>query len=107
MLGGMALSIPITNACAVDCRLRRIANNETGIELSRQRTPYGPHLDGVALILMLAVPLSICIVYSAWPPASGLLKGFIAVAPIFWTVGVIEVFTYVPMLGTADRTLDS
>jgi hypothetical protein len=28
------------------------------------------------------------------------LKGFLSVAPIFWTVGAIEVFTYVPMLGT-------
>ena len=29
-----------------------------------------------------------------------MLAGFLSVAPIFWTVGVIEVLTYVPMLGT-------
>lgn len=53
-----------------------------------------------ALAMMIAVPVAICIYYSAWPPAGGILKGFLSVAPIFWTVGAIEVFTYVPMLGT-------
>jgi hypothetical protein len=58
-----------------------------------------------ALTMMLAVPISICLYYNAWPDASGLLKGFLSVAPIFWTVGVIEVFTYVPMLGTGGSYL--
>ena len=34
-----------------------------------------------------------------------MLKGFVGVAPIFWTVGVIEVITYVPMLGTGGSYL--
>jgi hypothetical protein len=58
-----------------------------------------------ALVLLLAVPAAICVYYSAWPPVGGVLKGFISVAPIFWTVGVIEVFTYVPMLGTGGSYL--
>ena len=58
-----------------------------------------------ALAMMIAVPTAICIYYSAWPPAGGILKGFLSVAPIFWTVGVIEVFTYVPMLGTGGSYL--
>lgn len=58
-----------------------------------------------ALAMMIAVPVAICIYYSAWPPAGGILKGFLSVAPIFWTVGVIEVFTYVPMLGTGGSYL--
>ena len=53
-----------------------------------------------ALALMIAVPVGICVYYSAWPPIGGILAGFLSVAPIFWTVGVIEVLTYVPMLGT-------
>ena len=53
-----------------------------------------------ALALMIAVPVGICVYYSAWPPFGGVLAGFLSVAPIFWTVGVIEVLTYVPMLGT-------
>ena len=58
-----------------------------------------------ALLMLVAVPAAICIYYQAWPPVSGLIKGFISVAPIFWTVGVIEVFTYVPMLGTGGSYL--
>ena len=58
-----------------------------------------------ALAMMIAVPSAICIYYSAWPSAGGILKGFLSVAPIFWTVGVIEVFTYVPMLGTGGSYL--
>ena len=58
-----------------------------------------------ALFMLVAVPAAISIYYQAWPEASGLLKGFISVAPIFWTVGVIEVFTYVPMLGTGGSYL--
>lgn len=58
-----------------------------------------------ALAMLIAVPVAICIYYSAWPPFGGVLKGFLSVAPIFWTVGVIEVFTYVPMLGTGGSYL--
>ncbi len=58
-----------------------------------------------ALLMLLAVPAAICIYYSAWPEFSAVLKGFLGVAPIFWTVGTIEVFTYVPMLGTGGSYL--
>lgn len=58
-----------------------------------------------ALALLLAVPVAICVYFSAWPPIGGVLKGLLSVAPIFWTVGVIEVFTYVPMLGTGGSYL--
>ncbi len=58
-----------------------------------------------ALVLLLAIPVAISIYYGAWPSAGGVLKGFLSVAPIFWTVGVIEVFTYVPMLGTGGSYL--
>ena len=58
-----------------------------------------------ALAMLLAVPAAICIYYSAWPPIGGVLKGLLSIIPIFWTVGVIEVFTYVPMLGTGGSYL--
>jgi hypothetical protein len=58
-----------------------------------------------ALVMLLAVPAAICIYYQAWPPMSGILKGLLSIVPIFWTVGVIEVFTYVPMLGTGGSYL--
>ena len=55
-------------------------------------------LTGFALLL--AVPTAICVRYDAWPPITWVLKGLLGVAPIYWTVGTIEVLTYVPMLGT-------
>ncbi len=58
-----------------------------------------------ALALLMAVPVATCIYYDAWPPIGGVLKGLLSIAPIFWTVGVIEVFTYVPMLGTGGSYL--
>jgi len=58
-----------------------------------------------ALALLLAVPAAICIYYNAWPSIGGVLKGLLSIVPIFWTVGVIEVFTYVPMLGTGGSYL--
>lgn len=58
-----------------------------------------------ALIMLLSVPAAVCVYYDAWPPISGILKGFVSVAPIFWTVGTIEVLTYVPMLGTGGSYL--
>ena len=57
------------------------------------------------LALLFLVPISICIYYKAWPAFVDILKGLIGVAPIFWTVGTIEVITYVPMLGTAGSYL--
>ncbi len=43
--------------------------------------------------------------YNAWPQAGAVLKGLLGVAPIYWTVGVIEVITYTPMLGTGGTYL--
>ena len=60
-------------------------------------------LTGFALLL--AVPTAICIRYDAWPPLTWVLKGLLGVAPIYWTVGTIEVLTYVPMLGTGGSYL--
>ena len=58
-----------------------------------------------ALLMLLAVPAAICLYYNAWPPVSGVLRGCLGVVPIFWTVGTIEVITYVPMLGTGGSYL--
>lgn len=59
----------------------------------------------VALAVIFIVPAAICVYYNAWPPITGVLRGFIGVAPVFWTIGIIEVFTYTPMLGTGGTYL--
>ncbi len=58
-----------------------------------------------AILLFITVPLAISVRYAAWPPLQDVLKGLLGVAPVFWTVGVIEVFTYAPMLGTGGTYL--
>ena len=58
-----------------------------------------------ALAMLIMVPLSICIKYNVWPEFQPLMKGMLGVVPMFWTVGTIEVITYVPMLGTGGSYL--
>jgi len=59
----------------------------------------------LGIVLMLAVPTATCLYYNAWPEGRHVLEGLLGVAPIFWTVGIIEVFTYAPMLGTGGTYL--
>lgn len=68
------------------------------------------HIEGriwmiAATILLIMVPIWICVQYDAWPGFGEVLKGLVGVAPIFWTVAVIEVITFVPMLGSAGSYL--
>lgn len=58
-----------------------------------------------ALVVIFAYPILTCMVFDAWPGWKAVLGGLIGVAPIFWTVGFIEVMTFVPMLGTAGSYL--
>ena len=58
-----------------------------------------------ALVLLILVPTIICIHYKSWPGFGPVFQGLLGVAPIFWTVGTIEVFTYTPMLGAGSSYL--
>ena len=58
-----------------------------------------------ALGMIFAYPIITCIYYNAWPGWRPVLQGLLGVAPIFWTVGIIEVITFIPMLGTAGSYL--
>ena len=66
---------------------------------------YGKLWIWTAVVVVLCVPLAICIYYNSWPGVTPVLKGLIGVAPIFWTVGTIEVITFTPMLGTGGSYL--
>lgn len=68
------------------------------------------HRDGKiwGIILCLAIfafPVVVSIIFSAVPEWQGLLKGLIATVPMYWAVGIIEIFTYVPMLGAGGTYL--
>ena len=66
---------------------------------------FGRIWTAMALLLFIMVPVAICVYTGVWPQLGALLKGLLSVAPIFWTVGAIEVITYVPMLGTGGSYL--
>ena len=66
---------------------------------------YGKLWIWSAVVVVLMVPVATCLYYNAWPALNGVLKGLLGVAPIYWTVGAIEVITYTPMLGTGGTYL--
>ena len=68
------------------------------------------HRDGriwnvIVMILLMAFPITVAVLFSAAPDWGALLKGLIATAPMYWAVGFIEMFTYVPMLGAGGTYL--
>jgi len=71
----------------------------------RETDKYGKIWIWTACVVVLMVPVAICVYYDAWPEMSAVLKGLLGVAPIYWTVGVIEVITYTPMLGVGGTYL--
>ena len=58
----------------------------------------------VAFVILL-FPVIVAILFRAKPDPYGILQGLLGVAPLFWAVGVIEVFTYIPMLGAGGSYL--
>lgn len=66
---------------------------------------YGRIWVAGAICVLLMVPAAISIYFGAWPEWQYVLKGMLGIAPIYWTVGIIEVFTYAPMLGTGGTYL--
>ncbi|MDN5351406.1 MAG: hypothetical protein PWQ12_322 [Clostridiales bacterium] len=58
-----------------------------------------------AFLMMIMVPVAISVHYNAWPGGAVVLKGLLGVAPIFWTVAVIEIITFTPMLGSGGSYL--
>ena len=51
--------------------------------------------------ILLAFPVAVGILFQAAPD----LQGLVATAPMYWAVGVIETFTYIPMLGAGGSYL--
>ncbi len=66
---------------------------------------YGRLWGWTLLVLILAVPTVTCIVFHCVPQWEALGRGLLAVLPMYWAVGVVEIFTYVPMLGAGGTYL--
>ena len=57
------------------------------------------------MVLLILFPIVIAIIFGAAPDLQGLLLGLLYTAPMYWAVGFIEVFTYIPMLGAGGSYL--
>lgn len=68
------------------------------------------HRDGriwniTMMLLLLAFPVAVAIAFKAMPDWQGVIGGLIGTAPMYWAVGVVEVITYIPMLGAGGSYL--
>lgn len=68
------------------------------------------HRDGriwnLSMMLMLFMyPIAVGVIYGALPDWRGFALGLLATAPMYWAVAVVEVLTYVPMLGAGGSYL--
>ena len=68
------------------------------------------HRDGriwnlSVMVLLLAFPVAVCILFGTMPEWKSLMVGLVATAPMYWAVGAIETVTYVPMLGAGGSYL--
>ncbi|MBR4080091.1 MAG: hypothetical protein IKK29_07750 [Christensenellaceae bacterium] len=66
---------------------------------------YGRIWNISMMVVLLAFPVAVWLIFDAAPDWNSMLLGLIATAPMYWAVGVVEVFTYVPMLGAGGAYL--
>jgi hypothetical protein len=57
------------------------------------------------MVILMAFPVVVGLIFSAMPDWAAVGKGLIATAPMYWAVGVIETITYIPMLGAGGSYL--
>ena len=68
------------------------------------------HRDGriwnlTVMVLLMAFPVAVAIIFGASPDWGALGMGLVATAPMYWAVGAIETVTFVPMLGAGGSYL--
>jgi hypothetical protein len=66
---------------------------------------YGRIWGIVVGVVLLLFPALLSLIFQTLPNFKILLKGVIATAPMYWAVGIVEIFTYVPMLGAGGTYL--
>ena len=57
------------------------------------------------MILLMLFPVAVCLIYGVRPDWEGVGLGLLATAPMYWAVGVVEVITFIPMLGAGGSYL--
>ncbi|MBQ7857525.1 MAG: hypothetical protein IJ351_02685 [Oscillospiraceae bacterium] len=57
------------------------------------------------MVLLLAFPVVVALIFDATPDWKALGLGLVATAPMYWAVGAIETVTFTPMLGAGGSYL--
>lgn len=58
-----------------------------------------------ALCVLLMFPLAISLYLGVTPPVAKIMQGLLKVIPLYWSVAVVEVIFYTPMLGAGGTYL--
>ena len=66
---------------------------------------YGRIWGLIVAAVLIAFPLVLSLIFKTAPDFGVLLAGLFATAPMYWAVGIVEIFTYVPMLGAGGTYL--
>ena len=61
--------------------------------------------DLSVMVILMLFPVAVCLIFHTSLDWHGFWMGLVATAPMFWAVGVVETFTYVPMLGAGGSYL--
>lgn len=76
--------------------------NETYLEsVHRHGRAWGLML----FTLILFFPFAVALIFKAIPRWSAMANAALAILPMYWAVGIIEIFTYIPMLGAGGSYL--
>jgi len=59
----------------------------------------------IAYFFIILFPIVTSIYFDAWPQFDQFLTAALGVVPLYWAVGIIEAFTYMPMLGPGGSYL--
>lgn len=95
-----------------------IENNETNVnacdveedDYLNGKFMNSMHRDGTIwnigmMILLIMFPVVVGLIFSAMPDWVAVGKGLLYTAPMYWAVGVVEVITFIPMLGAGGSYL--
>lgn len=81
-----------------------MAKNKTKTYIDRVHS-WGRISSVTALCVLLMFPVAVCIYLDVFPPINGILQGLLKLIPTYWTVAVVEVIVYTPMLGAGGTYL--
>ena len=66
---------------------------------------YGRIWGIIVGLVLISFPAILSLIFKTLPNWNIMLKGVLATAPMYWAVGIVEIFTYVPMLGAGGTYL--